>query len=71
MIREYNKFFKSVKMMRRTSILAVATLVICMITSPASAQDGKFGLGVVLGELTGASAKLWLGQTSAVDGVFA
>ena len=56
--------------MRRVSVLA-ATIVICIITSTASAQDGKFGLGVVLGEPTGIAAKLWLGQTSAVDGVVA
>jgi hypothetical protein len=42
-----------------------------MITFTASAQESKFGLGVVLGEPTGVSAKLWLGQTSAVDGVVA
>jgi hypothetical protein len=57
--------------MRRTPILAAAIVVICMITSPASAQDSKFGLGVVLGEPTGISAKLWLGDTSAIDGVVA
>jgi hypothetical protein len=57
--------------MRRTSILVAATIVIWMITSTASAQERKFGLGVVLGEPTGVSAKLWLGQTSAIDGVVA
>jgi hypothetical protein len=57
--------------MRRTSIFAAATIVICMITFTASAQERKFGLGIVLGEPTGVSAKLWLGQTSAMDGVVA
>jgi hypothetical protein len=57
--------------MRRTSILVASTIVIWMITYTASAQERKFGLGVVLGEPTGVSAKLWLGQTSAMDGVVA
>lgn len=58
-------------MMRRMSILAATIIAICIIISPAFAQDGKFGLGVVLGEPTGISAKLWLGETSAIDGVVA
>ncbi len=57
--------------MRRTLILAAATIVICLVVSTASAQQRKFGLGVVLGEPTGVSAKLWLGPTSAIDGVVA
>ena len=57
--------------MRQSLFLTAAVILFCIITFTTSAQDGKFGLGVVLGEPTGVSAKLWLGQTSAVDGVVA
>jgi hypothetical protein len=57
--------------LRESLLLTAAVILFCIITFTTSAQDGKFGLGVVLGEPTGVSAKLWLGQTSAVDGVVA
>ena len=57
--------------MRKSVVLAAVFILLCTITFTASAQDGKFGIGVLLGEPTGISAKLWLGQTSAVDGVVA
>lgn len=43
---------------------AAATLAVA---SPASARtnDGSFGLGLILGEPTGVSAKLWLGGRNA------
>jgi hypothetical protein len=46
-------------------------LSICLLTPALTAQQGGFGLGVMLGEPTGISAKLWLGRTTALDGVVA
>lgn len=62
--------------MRRRVLLAVVVMA-CAAFVPLSAQGGgpagagNFGLGVVLGEPAGISAKLWLGGTSAIDGTVA
>jgi hypothetical protein len=61
---------------RRAQVLAVAALLCWVLPWSVGAQPsgagggvgGRFGLGVMLGEPTGISAKLWLGETSAVDG---
>ena len=37
-------------------------------TTYAGKQDGRFGVGLILGEPTGASLKYWLNSTLAVDG---
>ena len=52
--------------MKKSTILGLVVLL-CVFTHAASAQSGRFGLGVMLGEPTGLSAKLWLGESSAVD----
>ncbi|MFH1956944.1 MAG: DUF3996 domain-containing protein [bacterium] len=36
-----------------------------------AAQDGELGLGIILGEPTGLSAKLWKTDTTAIDGAVA
>jgi hypothetical protein len=56
--------------MRRPTLILVI-LSICLLTPALTAQQRGFGLGVMLGEPTGISAKLWLGQTTALDGVVA
>lgn len=55
--------------MRR--ILYVIILVMLILSSTASAKNGNFGLGVIIGEPTGISGKLWLNNKHAVDGAVA
>lgn len=43
-------------------------LVALLLCGNASAQDRGFGLGIILGEPTGLSAKLWTGNSTAIDG---
>lgn len=46
--------------------------IIMLIAGPALAEGGgNFGLGVILGEPTGISGKLWISGKSAVDGAAA
>jgi hypothetical protein len=44
-------------------------IALCMLASikEVSAQRGQFGLGVMVGEPTGISAKLWVSNTTAID----
>ena len=51
--------------------LTIALFLLCCIPSMVLAQDNSFGLGIILGEPTGVSAKLWLSRRSAVDGAIA
>lgn len=44
--------------------IALMTLVFC---GTAAAQDRDLGIGIIVGEPTGISAKYWLGGTTAVD----
>ena len=46
----------------------MAALTLCR---PAMAQDKGFGLGVILGEPTGISGKVWVGPNTAFDGAVA
>jgi len=55
-------------MRKRFIFLVLAAMLLC---SSASAQDRKFGLGIILGEPTGLSAKLWMGKNTAIDGALA
>lgn len=52
--------------MRRVLII-VAVLILASASFAVAAQPKKFSVGVILGQPTGLSAKLWLDQTSAVD----
>jgi len=54
--------------MRKLFFLGLAAVLLC---GSASAQNRKFGLGVILGEPTGLSAKLWIGKNTAIDGALA
>ena len=55
--------------MFRSMIFLVLTAV--LICGSAQAQDQGFGLGVILGEPTGISGKLWTGRGTAIDGAVA
>ena len=46
---------------------AVITLLLFILASVTIAQDRHFGLGVILGEPTGISAKLWVSPVNALD----
>ncbi len=52
----------------KNNLLAVLALgLFVLLAKPASAQDRGFGLGFILGEPTGLSAKLWTSKTNAFD----
>lgn len=53
--------------MRNFLLFSMALFLIIIITKPIIAQDKGFGLGVILGEPTGLSAKLWTSQINAFD----
>ncbi len=52
--------------MRKLTVIVL--LILVMSTCSAFAREGTFGLGVMIGEPTGVSGKLWLGRTMAFDG---
>ncbi|MBA3066488.1 DUF3996 domain-containing protein [bacterium] len=52
-------------------LIVFASLVAVLLFGNASAQTGDFELGVILGEPTGLSAKLWTGPNTAIDGALA
>ena len=45
--------------------------IVSVLFSSASAQNKGFGLGVILGEPSGISGKLWNGKNTAIDGAIA
>jgi len=45
--------------------------VALLICGTAQAQDSGFGLGIIIGEPTGISAKQWTGSRTAIDGAVA
>ena len=47
--------------------LALFALCLFLVVQASQAQDRKFGLGVIVGEPTGLSAKLWTSHTTAFD----
>ena len=50
-----------------TKTLALIVFMAVILSTAAVARDGDFGLGVIIGEPTGLSAKAWLSSKSAVD----
>ena len=43
-------------------------VIAALFAAPATClAQGKFGIGIIVGEPTGVSAKIWLGQRSAID----
>ncbi|MDO9513702.1 MAG: hypothetical protein Q7J59_03715 [Elusimicrobiota bacterium] len=60
---------KEGKIMRKLMVfISLAAVLLC---GNASAQTGDYELGVILGEPTGLSAKLWTGDNTAIDGALA
>lgn len=53
------------------TLCLVIALTAILFYSNASAAGGSFGLGFIAGEPTGFSAKLWLGNSTALDGAVA
>ena len=53
------------------NFLVAAIVIACVGTSVATAAPGLLGLGVMVGEPTGFSAKLWLGNHVALDAALA
>ena len=52
--------------MRHVSLIILFAAVASLVPSAASAE-GPFGLGIILGEPTGISAKAWMGDETAID----
>lgn len=50
--------------MARSIVIALLTV---MVFAGSAASQGAFGLGVIVGEPTGVSAKIWMSDRSAVD----
>lgn len=48
-------------------LFALVLIMMMVLTKPVTAQDKGFGLGVILGEPTGLSAKLWTSRDNAFD----
>jgi hypothetical protein len=55
-------------MLRHFALILLTAGLIC---SSARAQNRGFGLGIILGEPTGLSGKLWTGGNTAIDGAAA
>jgi hypothetical protein len=51
--------------MRRS--LGMIAVLVCLVSGTAHAQSRGFGLGLIIGEPTGLSAKLWQSRTTALD----
>ncbi len=47
--------------------MSVAGTILCLVL-PARSQESGFGIGVMMGEPTGVSAKGWVSSQSAIDG---
>lgn len=53
--------------MKRNFLIVIVLGLLFMIVKPVQAQDRGFGLGLILGEPTGLSAKLWTSKINAFD----
>ncbi|MCB2222474.1 MAG: hypothetical protein KQI35_18975 [Bacteroidetes bacterium] len=55
--------------MKKLIVTGIVLLLLCSMNL--TAQNKPFGLGIVVGEPTGVSAKYWMSRTTAVDGAVA
>jgi len=53
--------------MKKILLFGLTLFIMIIMTKPIAAQDSGFGLGIVLGEPTGLSAKLWTSKINAFD----
>lgn len=53
--------------MKNYILFCIVMLLMIIISKPIAAQDHGFGLGIILGEPTGVSAKLWTSKVNAFD----
>ena len=53
--------------MKNILLFVLALFIMIIMTKPVAAQDHGFGLGIILGEPTGLSAKLWTSKINAFD----
>lgn len=51
----------------KRSIARIALMTVLACAAPAAAQEKGFGLGVIVGEPTGVSGKLWQSRSTALD----
>ncbi|MFH1755324.1 MAG: hypothetical protein ABIA59_06430, partial [Candidatus Latescibacterota bacterium] len=60
---------------RGSNTMLIHALLICLIVilfcSPALAEGGPFGIGIIVGEPTGISGKLYVSKSNAIDGAVA
>jgi hypothetical protein len=57
--------------MKTKLIFTIIVLLLSAINNNISAQNHRFGLGIIIGEPTGLSGKLWTGNHTAIDGALA
>ncbi len=57
--------------MKKLMLLFVLLIVLLPFARNGMAQDGQFGLGIIIGEPTGPCFKLWTSQRTAIDGAAA
>ncbi len=53
--------------MNKNLIFCMVLVIMAVFAKPSAAQDHGFGLGLILGEPTGLSAKLWTSKINAFD----
>lgn len=58
---------KGIKVMKKIFLFGIVLGLIVIITKPINAQERGFGLGIILGEPTGLSAKLWTSSNNGFD----
>jgi hypothetical protein len=61
------KTIKGVIVMKRNILFTMALGLMMILAKPVAAQDHGFGMGLILGEPTGLSAKLWTSSDNAFD----
>jgi hypothetical protein len=63
-IIKFNTYKRRTKLKKYIILLSILVLVL---SSSLLAQDKGFGLGIIIGEPTGVSGKLWLSGDNALD----
>lgn len=57
--------------MKKVNLIKLIPTILILTLSCLQSNATNFGLGAVVGEPTGVSAKMWLDRTHAIDGAFA